>query len=59
MKKLITILENHGINTRINNGVLEAEEVYTKDGKTSSNWVQANAEDMTVNGMSVKFWLGY
>jgi hypothetical protein len=50
----VQIMENHGINWRIQNNRVIIEDVWTFQGKTFSSWELC---PRTIEGM--KAWLGY
>ena len=54
-QKIASVLSSHGINTKIENGILYAEEVYTLDGRVYSEWINATSWSYD----ELYTWLGY
>ena len=48
----ILILNQHGIETRINDGIIQAKDEYSSNGCYYFNWV-------SIENMNVYAWLGY
>ena len=54
-QKIISILSSHGINTKIANGNLYAEEVYTLNRRVYSEWINVTSWKYD----KLYAWLGY